>query len=570
MGPAAIPRPASDPRTVLAVARRARDFLTTDAETDPFKKGRIPVPFIWGLYNGRTEEYEEFKTGAEVCQRVRDNKCVVYAHNGGKFDFHYIRDEIETDSPIMVISGRLAKFKVGEAEFRDSMNILNEPLAVFAKEQIDYTKLEADVRHLHMDEIRRYLKSDCVNLWNTVDSYFTRYGRTLTQAGASMRYWQTNYEVPFIRQSMHQAARYRDFYYGGRVECFEAGYSQKRFEVVDKNSAYPDAMCRKHPISPDAEPEKHLPPAGEMGPSLIRVRGIARGCFPWRNPEDNGSLLFPDDERTIREYCVTGWELEVALELGLFRIFDVVEVRRFAHVIDFKDYIDTFYQARLDAKKAGDKLGDLFAKRFMNGLYGKFAADPEKYAEYIIASDETLADYCGREDYPYVRLSSWGDRHLCARPLPDWKHTYYNVATAASITGYVRAGLLKAMHQCSGVMYCDTDCIAARDVSRLPQGSALGEWKLEGRFDECAMAGKKLYAWRYAEPTPDGKHQAGEYKTASKGVKLEAPDIIRVAKGEVITYHPDVPTYYVEKGPAFVSREIRMTAKKIAPEAFNA
>lgn len=548
------------------MARKKRDFLVTDAETDPFKKGRIPQPFIWGLYNGRTEEYDEYKTGAEVCDAVRDRKVLVYAHNGGKFDFHYIRDQINTDDPMMVIGGRLAKFKVGEAEFRDSMNVLNEPLRVFQKEEIDYSKLEADVRHLHMDEIRRYLRSDCVNLWNTVESYFTRYGRTLTQAGASLRYWEKHYKVPWIRQSMHQAARYRDYYYGGRVECFEQGYAQKRFDVVDKNSAYPDAMCRKHPIAPDAEIEHHLPPAGDMGPALIRVEGIAKGCFPWRNPEDYGSLLFPDDERTIREYFITGWELEAALEHDAFKIFDVKEVRRFSQLVDFKDYIDNFYGERMEAKARGDKLGDVFSKRFMNGLYGKFAADPEKYAEYVIASDETLLDWCTRED-PYVRISSWGDRHLCARPLPDWKHNYYNVATAASITGYVRAGLFTAMNKCSGVMYCDTDCIAARDVSRLPQGSALGEWKLEGKFDECAIAGKKLYAWRYAEDSPDGKHKAGTYKTASKGVRLEAPEIIRVAKGETVTYVPEVPTYYVEKPPEFVERDIRMTYKKVAPES---
>lgn len=567
------------------MARRARDFLTTDAETDPFKAGRVPKPFIWGLYDGRAEQYDEFATGAKVCEAVQDRKCIVYAHNGGKFDFHYIRDQLNTDDPIMVINGRLAKFKVGEAEFRDSMNVLNEPLRVFAKEEIDYQKLEANVRDQHMDEIRRYLRSDCVNLWNTVDSYFTRYGRTFTQAGASMRYWRKKYGATFIPQTMHQASLYRDYYYGGRVECFEAGYSQKRFEVVDKNSAYPDAMCRKHPIAPEGMVEDYLPPAGEMGTALIRVEGIARGCFPWRNPDDEGSLIFPDDERTIREYCVTGWELEAALELGLFRIFNVREVHKFSQLIDFKEYIGDFYGQRLEAQAKGDKLGDVFNKRWMNGVYGKFAADPEKYAEYIIASDETMAHWhgkCGRgcqmcrrtevkiESDPFIRIASWGDRHLLSRPLPEWKHNYYNVATAASITGYVRAGLLRAMHQCSGVMYCDTDCIAARDVSRLPQGNALGEWKLEGRFDECALAGKKLYAWRYAEDTPNGKHKAGEYKTASKGVKLEAPDIIKVAKGGTVIYNPDVPTYYVDKEPAFVSREIRLTAKKIAPEAYAA
>lgn len=559
---------------------KARPFLTTDAETDPFKPGRVPAPFIWGLYDGEREDYDTFKTGAEMCDAVRDRRVNVYAHNGGKFDYHFIRDQINTDDPIMVIGGRLAQFKVGEAVFRDSMNILVNPLRAFAKDEIDYAKLEPDVRHLHMPEIRKYLRSDCVNLWNTIKAYFDRYGRTLTQAGASMRYWRENYEVPFIRQTLHQATRYRDYYYGGRVECFTSGYSRGRFSVVDKNSAYPDAMCRKHPISPESIVEDHLPPAGEMGPCLIRVEGISKGALPWRNEEDNNSLLFPDDERTVREYFITGWELEAALEFDAFKVFNVREVHRFPQVVDFAEYITNFYGERLDAKKRGDHMADIFAKLFMNSLYGKFAADPEKYAEYTIASDETLAHWCGacqprycgicksgganQEEYPYVRISSWGDRHLMSRPLPDFKHTFYNVATAASITGYVRAGLFRAMQQCSGVMYCDTDSIAARDVSRLPTGDALGEWKLEMVADEAAIAGKKLYAFRAAEDC--GKLKAGDYKTASKGVRLEAADIIRVAKGETVRFKPHAPTFFLDKPPEFVEREIRMTYKKVAPE----
>lgn len=545
---------------------RGRPFVTIDAETDPFKVGRVPEPFIWGVYDGQEESYEEFDTAAEVAEFLSDWAGVAYAHNGGKFDYHYMRDHINSDDEIMVISGRLARFKIGRCEFRDSMNILVNPLRAFAKENIEYWKLERDVRHLHMDEIKRYLRSDCVNLWNTIKMYFDRFGRTLTQAGASMKYWRKNYEVPFVPQNLQQATYYRDFYYGGRVECFEQGHSFGHFKVVDKNSAYPDAMCKRHPISPEAEIDDYLPRAGEMGQCLIRVEGVARGCFPWRDTEDDNTLLFPDDERTVREYCVTGWELEAALEHDAFKIMNVLEVRRFTQTVDFADYIHHFYDERKAAKARGDHMMDIFAKLFMNSLYGKFAADPEKYAEYIIAHDEKLRHWCKGIENPYERICAWGERHLLARKLPEEKHTFYNVATAASITGYVRAELFRAMQKCSGVMYCDTDSIAARDVSRLPMGGELGQWKLEGSFDESGIAGKKLYAFRYAERSPDGKHEAGEYKTASKGVRLDAPDIMRVAKGDTVTYMPEVPTYTLHKAPEFVPRTIRMTHKKVAPE----
>lgn len=543
--------------------RKGKPFRTIDCETDPFKAGRIPAPFIWGVYDGQTEDYEEFATPGEVADYLQDFDGMVYAHNGGKFDYHYMRDYINTDDPLMVISGRLAQFKIGTATYRDSMNILVNPLRAFAKDEIDYTRLEADVRHLHMDEIKRYLRSDCVNLWETIQKYFDSYGRTMTQAGASMRYWQKHYEVPWTRQTMRQSEDARAFYYGGRVECFASGHGVEPFKVVDINSAYPEAMLSKHPLSPEGVSSEQLPILEKMGPQMIRVEGIARGCFPYRN--EDGSLFFPHDEKTVREYTITGWEMKAALEHDAFKVFRVLDVLTYAQTVDFREYVDHFYAERQRAKAVGDKAADVFAKLFLNSLYGKFASDPEKYSEYVIASSDTVHAWCGPEENslrkagpPYVVLGPWGDRYLCARALPEEKHTYYSVPCAASITGYVRSKLFRAISVCEGVLYCDTDSVAARDVSKLPQGAGLGEWKLEAECTEWAIAGKKLYAF---------KKEDGTWKTASKGVRLDAADIVRVARGEKVISNPEVPTYTLHHPvPRFTPREIRVTHKKVAPD----
>jgi hypothetical protein len=551
----------------MARKRKQKPFYTIDCETDPFKPGRVPAPFIWGVYEGVTGFYEEFATPEQVAAFLRDKDCLVYAHNGGKFDYHYMRDLINTDDAIMVISGRLAQFKIGDACYRDSMNILVNPLRAFVKDEIDYAKLELDVRHLHMVEIRQYLRSDCVNLWNTINAYFDKYGRTLTQAGASMRYWQKNYAEDWTKQTMRQSEDSRDFYYGGRVECFTSGHRVEDFKVVDINSAYPHAMLSQHPLSPEPITVEHLPPAGSMGPQLIRVEGIARGCFPFRN--EDGSLFFPDDEKLVREYCITGWELKTALEHDAFKVFRVVDVHTYDQLVDFGEYVTHFYDERRRAKAAGDKAADVFAKLFLNSLYGKFASDPEKYSEFVIASTETVADWCApanntlrKTGPPYVVLGPWGDRYLCGRALPEEKHVYYSVPTAASITGYVRANLFDAISKCSGVLYCDTDSIAARDVSGLSLGAELGQWKLEATCTEYGIAGKKLYAFKTDELDKKGQ---SIWKTASKGVKLEPAQIVRVARGEVIRSDPNVPTYTMHRPlPTFVPRDIRRTHKKVA------
>lgn len=516
----------------------------------------MPAPFLWGVYDG--ENYHEFQTAAEVVVFLRDKRVIVYAHNGGKFDYHYLRDEINSDDPLMVISGRLAKFKIGEAEFRDSINILVNPLRAFAKEEIDYSKLESDVRAIHREEISRYLRSDCVNLWETISAYNKKFGSSLTQAGASMRYWRKHYKVPLVPQTAAQSEYYRDFYFGGRVQCFTEGNQKENFSVVDINSAYPRAMLEHHPLSPTALEIEHLPgDEKELGPCMIRLDAIAKGCFPLRG--ERYELYFPDDETTVREYCVTGWELAAALEFDAIKIINIKEIRKFPQVVNFAEYINHFYSERLDAKARGDKVNDVFAKLFMNSLYGKFAANPEKYKEYVITHADTLDRWCNERE-GYHDLKAWGDRRLLVRDLPESKHRYYNVATAASITGFVRAELFKAMRRCSGVLYCDTDSIAAREIQQLPMGDQLGQWKLELVCDEYAIAGKKLYAFH-------GVNNKGEtvWKQASKGVKLSPEQIVAVSRGEAITFTPEVPTYSFQRNePIFISREIKKTVKDIS------
>lgn len=527
-----------------------RPVIVIDAETDPFKAGRVPQPFIWGCYHGEDTSYYEFGTVRELLDHLSGYRALVYAHNGGKFDYFYMREHMDADKPIMVINGRFSSFHIGECEFRDSMNILQNPLRAFAKEEIDYSKLERRVRAQHMDEIRRYLRSDCVNLYAAIERYQRDYGRKLTQAGSAMSYWKRQYRVPFTPQTPAQSYFYRPYYYGGRVECFATGHGLADFSVVDINSAYPCAMRGKHPIAPDGELDRHLPRAGQMRQAMIKFIGVADGTLPFR--AESGELYFPNDGEP-REYCVTGWELEAALELNRCRILRVVEVRRFSQLVDFDDYVLTFWNQRKAAQVSGDRFGNVFAKLMMNSLYGKFAADPEKYREYVIATEDSVMRWVAAG---FELSGTLGTRFLYERPLPEDKQFYYNVATAASITGAVRAMLMRGMAKCEGVMYCDTDSIAARDVSRLPLGSELGQWKVEMTGTEYAIACKKTYAFKRTQPDDKG----GWWKTASKGARLSAPEIIRAARGETVKFVPEVPTYSIfREAPVFVTRSIKRT-----------
>lgn len=581
-------------RLQLAAASRARSskarpFETVDCETDPFKRDRVPKPFLWGRYNGLTETYTEYRNAADYCDDIRRERMSVYAHNGGKFDYFYLRDEINSDEPIMLINGRMAKFRIGECEFRDSLNIFpNTQLADFGvKNRIDYRILEADQRDEpnNAAEISSYLRQDCVGLWDVIARYRTEYGKGLTQAGASMRYWEQFSGNKAPRQTKIQHDRYKPYYYGGRVQCFQQGILQKRGKTADMNSAYPRAMKEEHAFSPEGVRQKHLPPEPQIYQCLIKLDCTSRGALPWRVPEgetDAGELFFPDDEagnrKRMRTYTVTGWEFMTGLELGALSNISIREVHRFTHTVNFADYIDHFYALREDARRRGDVAGRIFGKYFMNSLYGKFGANCENYAEYVIATADSFKGWVERG---YRIYKEWGDRFLMTRKPSaealndgDGRWRYYNVATAASVTGRQRAELFRAMSRCSGLIYCDTDSITAEDVSGLDFGPALGQWKDEGTFDYFAIAGKKLYAnhqegapWGYCSLLED---KSLSWKIASKGVNFaNLPDgpeqVASIAQGLKVAFTPEVPTYSITRQePRFIPRVISRTARDMS------
>lgn len=229
-----------------------------------------------------------------------------------------------------------------------------------------------------------------------------------------------------------------------------------------------------------------------------------------------------------------------------------------------------FYNMKSQSAKGSPEYQ--FAKLLMNSLYGKFAANPEEYREYQVSwwdaldEDGNASDGQGGEWSFNCELGTFGESVLVSRPQPEEKRKFYNLATGASITGFVRAYMWRAMSQCEGVLYCDTDSIAAYDVSKLNYGTELGEWDLEGTFDYGAFGGRKLYAMHYkGKPRAfsfENKKTLKNWKLATKGVKLTPQGVVKVARGETVKYEPMAPTFSLHKGPHFISRNVRKTFAK--------
>jgi hypothetical protein len=505
-----------------------RRIITADCETDPFSHGEVIAPFIWGAYDG--VDYWEFGSTEDFVAWAKEQHAIIYAHNGGKFDWHFLIDHFEPFTRIMTISGRVAKVPFGAAELRDSYSILPVPLAEMQKDDFDYRKLHKSVRAKHMPEIRKYLKSDCVNLFTWVSNFIEQYGRNLTVASAALAQWRKISKMDTPRTSEGYYQTLSEYYYGGRVQCFAKGHVNSRFRVIDINSAYPAAMMKRHPWGESYIVSDELPKNG-IERCFITLECEPCGAFPVRT--ENG-LDFPF-EGDRRKFSVTGWEYLAALETGVLGDHAIEKVFTFPASIEFSDYINHFYEIKEASEKGTPSY--LFAKLFMNSLYGKFGSNPARYKEQWIVPPEHVAAASAYDGYTYA--GELGKNALMERPLAEKARRYFNVAVAASITGAVRAEMFKAISQCKGVLYCDTDSIAAEDIGGLElHPTRLGAWDVEADCDRASIVAKKIYAFRKLD---------GKYKTASKGVRLSPEQIIAAADGEEVLHKNEAPSFSLKK-----------------------
>lgn len=547
------------------MAKREKIILTLDAETDPFKYGDVPEPFLWGLDDGEScvtfwGEAEQIKKDLLLELSTYPRGTIVYAHNGGKFDFHFLLDQLDPD--LMIINGRIAVATLfdGKIELRDSYLLIPLPLSTFDKIEIDYDKMRKENRERYKDEITIYLRRDCRILHEIVTKFIERFGLNLTVAGTAIKELKkTGYYVP--KTSQRYDDKFRQFYYGGRVQTFKTGSfyaTDKPFIYADINSAYPTAMMERHWYGDKYFSSTELPTNEKLGPCLVTIDAVARGCLPFRGSDNK--LYFPDDNET-RRYSVTGWEILAGLETNTLEIKKIIICYRPLFTENFADYIEKWFKEKAEAKGV-DFLKYQFAKLMQNSAYGKFGQDGRRFSKFCILPigewPELILDKNGEplpmSDPDQWQLHSDTETGHTFFKRADPSDKFFNVPVAASITGWVRAYLWRHIHASDGVMYCDTDSIICEAFNG-SVGKELGQWEIEAELSEIHIAQRKMYACRVT-PVSD-KGPVNKVKIASKGVRLSYDQMKNATEtGSIIEHNRDAPTFSVRFGHRFVSRKI--------------
>lgn len=530
------------------MAKKKRKIAVIDFETDPFQVDRIPEPFCCEFYSDEICEWFWGDDCASDLIRFLETLSephLIYAHNGGKFDFHFLFDEIE--NPALIINGRIVECHIGIHTLRDSYAILPVPLSAYEKMEFDYEKMERHSREKYKSHILEYLHSDCVSLFDLVSAFVDQFGPRMTIGGTAMRELKKLH--PFASCGSQHDAKFRPYYFGGRVQCFRGGLLEGPFKLVDANSMYMAAMKNaRHPGNGSFLLTDEMPETFER-PFFLRFEGLNRGALPAKN--DHGNLTF---EKTEGEFFACSHEIEAALELGLIRIDNILECHVSQSWINFPDFVDFCNDKKAEWK--GVNQGQyLIWKLLGNSGYGRFAINPENFEDWHIHRDfgnEELLEAQGFE-----QKTDWESIELWAKPAQIKEEDFCDVAIAASITSAARAILLRGLHNATDPIYCDTDSIICRDFAGDIHPTRLGAWDLEKTANYAAIAGKKLFA---LYDDPNGK----AVKLSSKGGTLDLQEMIKICKGESVLYENIAPTFSLLRPPTFVKRNFTQTVDKAA------
>jgi len=181
-------------------------------------------------------------------------------------------------------------------------------------------------------------------------------------------------------------------------------------------------------------------------------------------------------------------------------IEEVYTVAIYDHEPLFIDYVDFFYNKRLEAKASGNHADSFICKLFLNSFYGKFGQKgriyrnvetdvSEDYKVWYEVQAETLRKYFYRQIGNLTQTIEGETEGQDSHP-----------AIAAHVTAEARMYLWRLIQYAGieNVHYCDTDSLftTAQGFQRLSpylQTDELGALKLEDRAETLVIWGPKDY-----------------------------------------------------------------------------
>lgn len=503
---------------------------------------------VIGWYNG--EEFHEFRTlweFFEFCFEQRET--TIFCHFGGIYDFLFLiknahsHKHYRIESMIPRGSGMLCfdvVKEIGEGKelrisFRDSSALLPFGLANLTKSfRVKHKKQDFNFDTWDgrvTEELLDYLKDDCRGLWESLNEYFNwplikKAGPAYTMASQALKVLKLFLLKPI--QGLNDTADdfVRQGYFGGRTEIFKPHYNGKRdLYCYDVNSLYPYVM-RNNDFPNEFKFFTFNYKPKEMGFYEATVE-VPKDMYIPPLPvvetiNKTNKLIFPTGKFSGVWSTI---ELEYAKSLGV----KIIKTGRGCLFRNggpiFREYIDTLYKMRLEAKEKNDGVGDVLTKLLMNSCYGRFGLNKDR--EHIVF-DDFREGLCEHSEFDVEMEGELRTVRLMTEQV--WlDKTFTHVGISAWVTSLARIHVHKLMWPIrKQIYYTDTDSMFT--TKKMKTGDKLGELKEEYKCKRAVFLLPKTYV---VDDDNDFKKLAMKGFDKRKIEKFEYEDFFTALEGDL-------------------------------------
>ena len=405
---------------------------------------------------------------------------------------------------------KVGNHRVNKVTIYDSLKILNMSVDVIAKQfdlpirklEIDYKEFR-DIGHELTKEEIDYIRND-VEIMSRALKIMNDLGLTKMTIGscALSNYKETikNFGRYYPELPLELDQDMRKSYKGG-FTYLNPLYKEKEVSegiVLDVNSLYPSVMKNAYlpygkPMFFNGEYEKDI-----IYPLYIQMLScsfeLKEGKIPTiqlkNNPSYNPTEYLSSSNGDIITLTLTNVDLKLFLEYYNVKYLTYDCGWKFKRVRGlFNDYIETWSNNKIQAKKDGNKALYMISKLMLNSLYGKFAKNPYN-----------------RSKYPYIGEDGKVAYHL--GDIEEGKGLY--IPIGAFITSYAREKTIRTSQAIRDYtlktygkdyyIYSDTDSIHMLELPEEELKSfvdiddfILGYWKLESKFKRGKFLRQKCY-----------------------------------------------------------------------------
>ena len=441
-------------------------------------------------------------------------RLYIFAHNMG-FDITQVKGFSQLQSDGWQCTSRIIASKIFNLTYRkdnasirlvDTYNYYPMALKVIGDmvgiEKLDFPDDDAD-----QDTWDTYCKRDvevlvsAMKLWwdRVIDWGLGNFAVTLASQCYNA-YRHRFMPTPIYIDNNERATQLgRESYIGGRTEAFQIGTIKEKVYCLDINSMYPYVM-RNKPVPYRLATTRTRLELHELAQLLEKYCIVASVDLEVNEPaipiRHEGRTTWPIGTFNA---ALTTPELNYALDHGM--ITKVKYAAVYHKDVIFTEYVDFFYERRLEAKKQGDKATQGICKLFLNSLYGKFGQTGQKWSIVGEAESNSVSHYqiWNADQGKLTNYRTFGGLTEELERLPESSESF--PAISSHITAHARMYLYYLMRIAGldNLYYCDTDSLMVNadgyeNLMGQLDDDELGMLKLEWESDNVVIRGLKDYS----------------------------------------------------------------------------